>query len=215
MTAFNTLNGVPATGNRFLLRDILRTEWKYDGVVVSGQAYPLDCIIYATGFDFLMEFSRESGLDVVGRDGIDLRDHWREGPRTLYAVQTDHFPNFFLLRLSQAGNSPNYTLTVEEQSSYIVDVIAACLKSGAATVEATEDAAHEEPDLTREPIALEREERGVVIEHGFAVAVRSEEHEADHAAGVIAAGGRYQVRDPGGSCHLRAADSGSTPAGAP
>jgi Domain of unknown function (DUF4157) len=40
-----------------------------------------------------------------------------------------------------------------------------------------------------------------------------EEHEAEHAAGVIAAGGRYQVRDPGGSCHLRAADSGSTPAG--
>ena len=29
MTAFNTLNGVPATGNRFLLRDILRSEWKY------------------------------------------------------------------------------------------------------------------------------------------------------------------------------------------
>jgi beta-glucosidase len=35
MTAFNTLNGVPATGNRFLLTDILRGEWKYDGVVVS------------------------------------------------------------------------------------------------------------------------------------------------------------------------------------
>jgi hypothetical protein len=32
-----------------------------------------------------------------------------------------------------------------------------------------------------------------------------EEHEAEHAAGVIAAGGHYQVRDPGGSCHLRAA----------
>jgi beta-glucosidase len=35
MTAFNTLNGVPATGNRFLLRDVLRGEWKFDGVVVS------------------------------------------------------------------------------------------------------------------------------------------------------------------------------------
>lgn len=35
MTAFNTLNGVPATGNRFLLRDVLRGEWKYDGMVVS------------------------------------------------------------------------------------------------------------------------------------------------------------------------------------
>lgn len=35
MTAFNTLNAVPATGNRFLLRDILRNEWKFDGMVVS------------------------------------------------------------------------------------------------------------------------------------------------------------------------------------
>ena len=32
-----------------------------------------------------------------------------------------------------------------------------------------------------------------------------QEHEAEHAAGVIAAGGQYQVRDPGGSGHLRAA----------
>ena len=35
MTAFNALNGVPATGNRFLLRDVLRGEWHFDGVVVS------------------------------------------------------------------------------------------------------------------------------------------------------------------------------------
>ncbi|HTS75934.1 MAG TPA: glycoside hydrolase family 3 N-terminal domain-containing protein, partial [Bryobacteraceae bacterium] len=35
MTAFNTLNAVPATGNRFLLNDILRGEWKFDGLVVS------------------------------------------------------------------------------------------------------------------------------------------------------------------------------------
>jgi beta-glucosidase len=35
MTAFNALNGVPATGNRFAVRQILRDEWKFDGVVVS------------------------------------------------------------------------------------------------------------------------------------------------------------------------------------
>jgi beta-glucosidase len=35
MTAFNTLNGVPATGDPFLLRQILRGEWKFNGVVVS------------------------------------------------------------------------------------------------------------------------------------------------------------------------------------
>jgi beta-glucosidase len=35
MTAFNDLNGVPATGNTFLLTDVLRGEWKFDGFVVS------------------------------------------------------------------------------------------------------------------------------------------------------------------------------------
>jgi len=35
MAAFNTINGVPATGNEFLLRRILREEWGFDGTVVS------------------------------------------------------------------------------------------------------------------------------------------------------------------------------------
>jgi beta-glucosidase len=35
MTSFNTVNGVPASGNNFLLRQILRGEWKYGGLVVS------------------------------------------------------------------------------------------------------------------------------------------------------------------------------------
>lgn len=35
MTSFNDLNGIPATGNTFLLRQILRGEWKFDGLVVS------------------------------------------------------------------------------------------------------------------------------------------------------------------------------------
>ena len=35
MTAFEALNGVPATGDPFLLRQILRSEWRFDGMVVS------------------------------------------------------------------------------------------------------------------------------------------------------------------------------------
>ncbi|REG96302.1 glycoside hydrolase family 3 N-terminal domain-containing protein [Flavobacterium aquicola] len=35
MSSFNDLNGVPASGNTFLLKKILREEWKYDGFVVS------------------------------------------------------------------------------------------------------------------------------------------------------------------------------------
>ena len=35
MTAFNTVNGIPATGNRWLMRDILRGEMGFDGVLIS------------------------------------------------------------------------------------------------------------------------------------------------------------------------------------
>ncbi|WP_317047336.1 glycoside hydrolase family 3 N-terminal domain-containing protein [Lutibacter citreus] len=35
MTAFNEISGVPATGNKFLLDQVLRKEWGFDGFVVS------------------------------------------------------------------------------------------------------------------------------------------------------------------------------------
>jgi beta-glucosidase len=35
MASFSDLNGVPATGNEFLMRQILRGEWSFDGFVVS------------------------------------------------------------------------------------------------------------------------------------------------------------------------------------
>jgi beta-glucosidase len=35
MSAFNALNGVPSTANPFLLRDVLRNDWGFDGFVVS------------------------------------------------------------------------------------------------------------------------------------------------------------------------------------
>ncbi len=35
MNSFNDLNGIPATGNRYLQRDLLKGEWKFKGFVVS------------------------------------------------------------------------------------------------------------------------------------------------------------------------------------
>ena len=35
MNSFNDLNGIPATGNRYLQRDILKGKWKFKGFVVS------------------------------------------------------------------------------------------------------------------------------------------------------------------------------------
>lgn len=35
MAAFNTVHGIPCTGNSYLMRDILRKEWGFDGVIIS------------------------------------------------------------------------------------------------------------------------------------------------------------------------------------
>ena len=48
MTAFNDLNGVPASGNPYLLTDILRDEWGFDGFVVSD--YTAEQELIAHGF---------------------------------------------------------------------------------------------------------------------------------------------------------------------
>ena len=38
MTSFNDNDGVPSTANKFVLKDVLRNEWKYDGMVVTDWA---------------------------------------------------------------------------------------------------------------------------------------------------------------------------------
>ena len=35
MTAFNLVDGIPATNNKWLMRDLLRKEWDFDGVLIS------------------------------------------------------------------------------------------------------------------------------------------------------------------------------------
>lgn len=51
MTAFNALNGVPATGNRFLLETILRKEWGFPGMVVSDYESVLEMVKHGTAAD--------------------------------------------------------------------------------------------------------------------------------------------------------------------
>ncbi|MCD7807924.1 MAG: beta-glucosidase BglX [Erysipelotrichaceae bacterium] len=38
MTSFNTINGIPVTGNKEILRDLLRDEWEFNGVVISDHS---------------------------------------------------------------------------------------------------------------------------------------------------------------------------------
>lgn len=51
MTSFNDLDGVPATGNPFILRDILRREWKFDGLVVSDYTAVMELIFHGLAKD--------------------------------------------------------------------------------------------------------------------------------------------------------------------
>lgn len=48
MSAFNDLNGIPATANSFLLQDILRDEWNFKGFVVSDFTSVLELLNHGT-----------------------------------------------------------------------------------------------------------------------------------------------------------------------
>jgi cyclohexanone monooxygenase len=110
------------------------------GVVVAGQEYPLDCLIFATGFDFLTDYCREAGMQVIGPGGQTLSKHWEEGPRTLYGFMTHGFPNFFTMSIAQAGAAVNYVHMADEQTKTIVHVITECMRKGVATIQPTEQA---------------------------------------------------------------------------
>ena len=44
MTSFNDNDGIPSTGNSFILKDVLRGEWNYDGLVVTDWASSAEMI---------------------------------------------------------------------------------------------------------------------------------------------------------------------------
>jgi len=110
------------------------------GVVVDGKEYPLDLLVYATGFDFMTEYSKESGVEVIGPGGQPLDQHWDHGARTLFGLQTHGFPNFFLMSLIQSGVSVNYVHIADEQTKHMAYIISECLKRGIETIQPTQEA---------------------------------------------------------------------------
>jgi beta-glucosidase len=51
MSAFNSINGVPATSNSFTLTQVLRHEWDFKGVVISDYGAIRETIAHGTAFD--------------------------------------------------------------------------------------------------------------------------------------------------------------------
>lgn len=66
MSGFNALNGIPATGNEFLLRRVLRGEWGFDGFVVSDYESVTEMVRHGVARD-----AAEAALRAL-RAGVDM-----------------------------------------------------------------------------------------------------------------------------------------------
>ena len=110
------------------------------GVVVAGVEYPLDCLIYATGFEVGTDYTRRAGYQLCGRDGATLTEKWAGGVRTLHGIHTRGFPNCFIMNNQQAGFTANYPHMLAEQSTHIAHILRAARERGARTVEVSEAA---------------------------------------------------------------------------
>ncbi|MEO0045006.1 MAG: hypothetical protein RL705_197, partial [Bacteroidota bacterium] len=66
MNSFNDLNGIPATGNRFLQRNILKGDWNYKGFVVSdwGSISEMTAHGYAKDNKHAAEIAMNAGSDM-------------------------------------------------------------------------------------------------------------------------------------------------------
>ena len=111
-----------------------------NGVVVDGVEYPLDCLIFATGFEVGTSYSQRTGFEIVGRDGLTLTDKWADGVRTLHGLHVNGFPNCFIESIAQSGFTVNFPYLIDTQSRHIAWVIAWALQHDATEVEATSDA---------------------------------------------------------------------------
>ena len=108
------------------------------GVVAAGTEYPVDCIIYASGFEVGTEPTRRYGFDLSGRDGVRLSDYWSTGMRSMHGVHVHGFPNAFLVQLGQGGNFvANVPHNLNDAAKTVAAVVAHMARNGFDTVEVT------------------------------------------------------------------------------
>jgi len=74
MNSFNELNGIPATGNKFLLDDILRKEWGFNGFVVTDYTSINEMVPHGYAKDLKQagELAMNAGVDMDMQGGVYL-----------------------------------------------------------------------------------------------------------------------------------------------
>ncbi|MCB2083510.1 MAG: NAD(P)/FAD-dependent oxidoreductase [Sphingomonadaceae bacterium] len=111
-----------------------------DGLVANGQEFPLDVIVFATGYEVGAPPHKVGEYEVEGRGGKTLDQKWNEGFRSIHGTKMSGFPNFQVVGQQEQGIANfNYTTVVEIQSAHAVGVIERCLKNGYEAIDFTRD----------------------------------------------------------------------------
>jgi cation diffusion facilitator CzcD-associated flavoprotein CzcO len=93
------------------------------GVRVGGMDYPVDAVVFATGFDAMT--GSLFRMDIRGRGGLPLKEKWADGPRTYLGLQTAGFPNLFTIT---GPGSPSVLSNMIPSIEQHVDFIASAIE---------------------------------------------------------------------------------------
>lgn len=109
------------------------------GVRTTRTEYPLDAIVFATGFDAMT--GALLAIDIRGSAGISLRDVWAAGPRTYLGLMIASFPNLFTIT---GPGSPsvlsNVVVSIEQHVEWITDCLAQMRQRGLGRIDADQSA---------------------------------------------------------------------------
>jgi cation diffusion facilitator CzcD-associated flavoprotein CzcO len=110
------------------------------GPVVDGVEYPLDLLVFASGFEITTGLVDRLGFDPVGRGGVRLSERWHDGTHSLHGILTAELPNFFVVSFIQAGFGLNFVHFLSESTAHIAWMVDHCRAEGIASIEATVEA---------------------------------------------------------------------------
>ncbi|ULN50407.1 flavin-containing monooxygenase [Mycolicibacterium goodii] len=114
------------------------TEITPRGVKVGEREYELDVLIFATGFDAMT--GTLTFIDIVGRDGMTLRDRWsRDGLRSNLGIGVHGFPNFFMSLGPQTPYS-NLVVPIQLGAQWLQRALRWAEENGVDRLEATQEA---------------------------------------------------------------------------
>ena len=109
------------------------------GIKTNEREYPVDLIVFATGFDAMT--GPLLALNIRGVGGKSLNDAWKDGPFSYLGLTIAGFPNLFTINgPSSPSVLANMLPAIEHHVDWIVDCISHMESNGFDRVEADEDA---------------------------------------------------------------------------